>query len=270
MEVVASGVQGVIRYIPYGARSDVCLFVSLLQDLLVSAHSARRALDIRKLLSMAKIILAPLPRSGRKHCSDSAAIFKERIALWRYRKWQALKEMYIKAYDRQQRRFLRDNDDNELTAGDLAEFLPDHLAHAVVKAVDDGAISKATKMLLSHEIDGSIDVLQALRKLHPPEAVPDLPTAEAVNMNFSEKEIARAITKFPPGRVRAHQICARTISSNVSVCRFCPLLQLYHRLWRLDSLLKTAECFCVLPDFSLWVRRTRKSALSQWGMFCAG
>ena len=181
--------------------------------------------------------------------------------------------MCIKAYDWQQRRFLRDNDDNELTAGDLAEFLPDHLAHAVVKAVDDGAISKATKMLLSHEIDGSIDVLQALRELHPPEAVPDLPTAEAVNMNFSEKRSLGQSPSSRQGRVRAHQVCARIISSNVSVCqrvpRFCPLLQLSHRLWRLDSLLKTAECFCVLPDFSLWVRRTRKSALSQWVMFCA-
>ena len=206
-----SGLQGVIRYIPYGARSD---FVGLFKDLLVSAHNSRRVLDIRKLLSMVKVILAPLPRSGRKHCSDSAGIIKERIALWRCRKWAVLKEMCKKAYDRQQRQLSHHTDDDELSAGDLAEFLPDHLAHAVVKAVDDGAISKATKMLLSQDIDSSIDVLQALQNLHPHEMVPDLPDAEAIDMIFTGKEIARAIYKFPPDRALAHLACGPTTSSN--------------------------------------------------------
>ena len=83
---------GALRYIPRGVRDE---FLDLLKDLLIAACASRKNADIRKLYVMPRIVLSPLGRGGksRKHSNASAAKIRERILLWRCRKWQALKDM---------------------------------------------------------------------------------------------------------------------------------------------------------------------------------
>ena len=59
-------------------------------------------------------------------------------------------------------------------------------------------MSKAVKMLLAEEVDPSIDVISALKDLHPPEASPSVPPCPAsVSFDFLPQQ--KAVNQFPAG-----------------------------------------------------------------------
>ena len=75
-----------------------------------------------------------------------------------------------------------------------SEGLFEDTKRAVVRAVGEGAISKAVKIMLSTPVDPSINVIEALKDLYPSENAPDLkmvtqtPSLPLPGIDFSEAD----------------------------------------------------------------------------------
>ena len=78
------------------------------------------------------------------------------------------------------------------------EVLSEQRRRAVIRAVENGALSKACKLLNTPPIQSSVNVIESLEKLHPPACsiIPDLSAEVNDPFSFSAKDISRAIATF--------------------------------------------------------------------------
>ena len=209
-EVFAAQVP-TVRHIPAMCRAAVADELAKLVGEVAAPSPTWEALH--KLMCFPKLVLRSSNRGGHKHQHHVAHDLERRLRcfqagqladLWREAQAQSRKVAPDRVRTRQQARL---EEDGELPASQVGR---------IRALIEEGALSKATKLLLSTGLANSSDpsVRQALMDLHPPaqpHLVPgdDLPTEVASNVALEGDKDAqdaewtkiarRAIASFPPG-----------------------------------------------------------------------
>ena len=87
-----------------------------------------------------------------------------------------------------------------VTQGDGSISLPENTRRAVLRAVKESALSKATRLLLNNEQSLGPEAEPALRLLHPVAGPPMLPVSPQLDLeDFDADDVKRAIKTFPRG-----------------------------------------------------------------------
>ena len=184
---------GVIRYVPNGVlRQWTAAFTAECQAYLAD-RSRLRALQ---LVRMPRLIFAPCARGGKKHHRQVNQVLERRLHMWtsgqRLELLREIKEEAVKHRQKRPGRKPAEEDDCGL---------PRSARRAVLRALREGALSKASKILLAWDC-GTLgpEADDGLRKLHPAADPPVLPEAPAPDIeDFEAADIARALKSFPPG-----------------------------------------------------------------------
>ena len=139
--------------------------------------------------------MAPLGRGGRRHCRQAAAQVNLRIGRWSAGQFRLLLEEYSWARDR-----LPSRGGGAAPVGEDT-LLPDGVRRAALRAVQDGALGKAAKLLAEtiHPLPADADA--RLAALHPRAVVPDVSRlpAGACGEDFSAEDVVDCLRRFPPG-----------------------------------------------------------------------
>ena len=212
-EVFAAQVS-TVRHIPAMCRAAVADELARLVSEVAVPSPTWEALH--RLMCFPKLVMRSSNRGGQKHHHQATHDMERRLQrfqagqladLWREAQVQSREGAPDRVRTRQQARL---EEDGELPASQVGR---------IRALIEEGALSKATKLLLSEGLANSSDpsVRQALLDLHPPaqaHLVPgdDLPTYIASNAAFDgdrdaqdaewTKVARRAISSFPPGSAR--------------------------------------------------------------------
>ena len=136
-------------------------------------------------------MLAPLGRGGRRHCRQAAAVFSGRLSQWQAGQFHALASSYLAQSLQSCFSRLDLSDDSEL---------PDSVRRAVLRAVGDGALSKASRILSETLFALPNDCQSALRSLHPSAAPPaTTPDSAPLGEDFTIDDVLDALRTFAPG-----------------------------------------------------------------------
>ena len=142
-------------------------------------------------LASCRIDLAPLGRGGKRHCRQAAAVMRQRLNRWAAGQHQALAQEYLRDA------LLPRQGPRETTSEDL---IPKSIRHAALRAVNEGALGKAARILSEKTFTLPADVPAALQALH---ITPDFTSLPAVTLppgdDFTPTEIAAMLRKFSPG-----------------------------------------------------------------------
>ena len=186
---------GILRSIPLGCRDD--WFTALTKELSLLQRSPSE-LTVLRLQAFIRIILAPLPRGGKAHLNRSTRIIRERIARWDSADFHSLIQDHFKASTcpsppRPPRKRASDPVEDS--------FLPDAPRRAILRAIREGELGKASKLLDAVWGQVSPEVIKA--KVPPlyPSAPPPSSRASAhlSKEDFTPAEIERALLLFPKG-----------------------------------------------------------------------
>ena len=182
----------VLRRVPDGS-SDL-FFAALASELeFISVDSA--AADLWRVAAFCRIVLAPLGRGGKRHCRQAAAQVNLRIGRWQAGQFASL----ISDYAQIQGRFSGRTAPRPDTLVD--DLLPDNVRRAALRAVSDGALSKAARLLgeVVHPLpDDTAARLLLLHPRAPPPTLDALPQG-ACGEDFTAEEVAHCLRRFPPG-----------------------------------------------------------------------
>ena len=143
-----------------------------------------------RLGAFCRITLAPLGRTGRRHCRQAASVFSGRIAQWQAGQFHSLASAYL-SQSLQSPKPLLPDDDSEL---------PEPVRRAALRAIRDGALSKASRILSESSFPLPVDCPSALRALHPTAPSPTF-SLDGVPQgdDFTIEEILLALRTFTPG-----------------------------------------------------------------------
>ena len=178
----------VTRIIPSGVRDQ---WYTALAEEMERCTADSPAEDFTRLFAFCRIILAPLGRGGKRHCRQAASVMRQRINRWSAGQQQCLVQEYLRDA------LLPRTAPKE--AGQQ-ELLPEPVRRAALRAVNEGALGKAARILADKTFSLPSDVPTALQALHPAAECPRIPTSNLpAGDDFSSIEVAACLRKFPPG-----------------------------------------------------------------------
>lgn len=181
----------VVRTIPEEARSQWFLALAAEIDAALQAPSAGAGY---RLAAFVRIYLAPTGRGGRRHSRQAAAVVIGRISRCAAGQQTRLAQEYLVLALKKPSGPGRDS-------GIAEEILPDSVRLAALRAVRDGNLSKAARVLSENVYSLPVDCLTALQDLHPAAPPPKLPDMPAIiGDDFSIEEIKETMSSFPPGQ----------------------------------------------------------------------
>ena len=181
----------VIRSIPLGAQSQ--WFRTLAREIQQSRDNPTSD-SIARLGAFCRLALAPLGRGGRKHCRQAVSVVSARLARWEAGQYQSLVREYLESSLCRP----RDSPSSPTNLGE--EALPESVRRAALRAVRDGALGKAARILAQVHHPLPTDTKPALQALHPPGSDPAVPAGRMiVGEDFSLDEIRGALASFSPG-----------------------------------------------------------------------
>ena len=180
--------QPVLRAIPAGARAVWLLALSHELDHLRGAPSATA---VHRLGAFCRIMLAPLGRGGKRHCRQAVSVISGRIARWEAGQHSQLVQEYLAiALDRRPLQ----------NATDQTDVLPEATRRAAIRAVRDGNLGKAAKLLAELSFAAPDNVQVALQALHPQAPEPEAPAGpDVAGEDFSADDVFDCLKSFPAG-----------------------------------------------------------------------
>jgi hypothetical protein len=132
-------------------------------------------------------------RGGRRHCRQVVAVVNGRIARWAAGQYGALVREYLSLALEQRSRA-------RVEVGGDVGLIPPPVRRAALRAVRDGALSKAARILSQQTFPLPEDVQSALEALHPAASEPFSPPVDiTVGDDFTVEEVAEALRGFAPG-----------------------------------------------------------------------
>ena len=178
----------VVRHIPPSIADQWAnSLTSVLEQVSISSPFS----SVLRFAAFCRIILAPTGRGGRAHQKQVVSTLSARLAKWTAGQHQQLVQDYLTLALGHRR--LTQNPANDT-------ILPEHTRRAALRAVRDGALGKAARLLSQVHFDLPPDIRTALQNLHPVSAPPASPgITEAIGDDFTVDEIQEAIRRFPPG-----------------------------------------------------------------------
>ena len=190
--------RGTLRFIPQGVVQPWAAALASEIEGFLADPSRLRALQ---LMRMPRIILAPCGRGGRRHNRQTNQVIEARLRM-AGQKMAVLEE--VKAASRKQRkpRLGRPGPVHEGHPEDHPpqQSLDEGSRRAVLRAVREGALAKATRLLLNSGKALGREAEADLRKLHPSSDLPTIPSTLPPDMaDFEPGDIRKALRSFPPG-----------------------------------------------------------------------
>ena len=178
----------VTRTIPLGVRDQ--WFGSLSEELeRCTADSPPEA--FLRLQAFCRIMLAPLGRGGKRHCKQAAAVMRSRLNRWAAGQHHPLAQEYLRDV------LQTPSGSRESSTDDL---LPEPIRRAALRAVNEGALGKAARVLAEKTFSLPPDVVGALQALHPTADCPAIPPNPLPpGDDFTPEEVLACLRKFPPG-----------------------------------------------------------------------
>ena len=180
----------VLRTLPLGCQDPFFTQLGLELDLI-----DRRVGDtqVYRLATFCRIVLQPVGRGGRRHCRQVVAVVNGRIARWAAGQYGSLvREYLVLALDQRSR--------GRTLPEDGGDTIPAPVRRAALRAVRDGALSKAARILSQQSFPLPEDVQSALQNLHPAASEPFVPPPDVhVCDDFTVEEVADALRGFAPG-----------------------------------------------------------------------
>ena len=195
---------GLLRHVPKKCRVAWCDALCRAFENFIQHKDVPSAL---LLLLLPKLVLSSPPRGGKSHQGQVSSIVAKRLSLFVVGEYDRLVgerkafQQQITSLPRRSRRIA------ELSEGVL---LP-HTIRAVSQAVQDGALSKAAKILASSgssSLPPAADIERSLRQLHPqgpcsltppPGVLQSGRDADIVQLEFDREAILQALREFPVG-----------------------------------------------------------------------
>lgn len=194
--VVVLTSRGILRWVPEGVRN--LWFETLTEELdrLLAAPSVARYL---RLQAFVRIILAPLPRSGKKHLIQATRLIRVRLTRWVAREFDGLRGEFLAAAALP----LPGQAGRRKGKGTQCEetFIPDAPRRAILRAVREGDVSKAAKLVDAVWGEADLEVAKAkLPELYPAGTpLQPIPWEQHVQEDFSVEELRKALNTFPKG-----------------------------------------------------------------------
>ena len=156
--------QPVIRSVPPAARP--AWFKGLSQEVGNMVQEATKE-SVTRFGAFCRIMLAPFPRGGKKHSRQGAAVLLGRLARWEGGQAASLAREYLElSLSRKPARPQSPNQD---------DLLPEGTRRAALRAVRDGALSKAVRILCEVQQPLPDNVRECLERLHPRKSGAQLP-----------------------------------------------------------------------------------------------
>jgi hypothetical protein len=187
-ELLASSV-GTLHHIPSSCRKPMA---EALGSALRRLHEKNDVQSAWLVATLPRLILFPLARGGRRHNRQVTGILMERLRRWAAGDFESLFREVLST-----QKPIRGKP-REQQPGD--PDVPTSIQRAVKAAVNEGALHKATVLLLESSAPLSNPV-DALQKLHPIRSVPVTPIASSVDslLELDAPAIIKACKSFPPG-----------------------------------------------------------------------
>ena len=212
----------VTRSIPAGAR---LMWYSTLTTALTSCRADSPPEAFLRLAAFCRIALAPLGRGGKRHCRQATTVFLGRLARWNAGQHYQLAVEYL--------REVAEKPPSRTATTDASEGLPEPIRRAALRAVNEGALGKAARVLSEHTYSLPTKVLGALELLHPRADCPLLPTAPCqAGEDFTPEDIADCLRTFPPGSAGGF---SGLIAAHLRPCKSSEYCQLLKALARVCS-----------------------------------
>ena len=183
--------KGVIRSIPPAVRED---FFGVLAAEVNSVIQHPSCAQYLRLQAASRILLAPPSRGGKSHLLQVSKTLRDRITAWKAGNFQSLVDSFLKDALSPLPRSRRPRSDEPPDS-----FIPDGPRRAILRAVRDGELGKATRILNSvwGEVDPSV-ARAKLPSLYPAGSAPAfMPFQEHVQEDFTVDEVRQAIRAFP-------------------------------------------------------------------------
>ena len=180
----------VIRFIPSPLQGQWAAVLSSEINLVLTNPTQE---GVARLTAFCRICLAPFGRGGRRHCRQMSSIFSGRLARWQAGQFQSLAAEYLS------QRLSKEQSSPSATFPDTSE-LSDSVRRAALRAIRDGALSKAARILSETAYSLPVNCEEALRQLHPSASPPTVSVTDApVGDDFSVDEVLDALKTFAPG-----------------------------------------------------------------------
>lgn len=178
--------QAILRSVPPGALEN--WYAGLAQCLQALTPSGPADASLR-FAAFVRIVLAPVGRGGRRHSKQAAAVVNARLARWASGQQLALLQEHLAI-----------SLSGSAPASSDANGLPESTRRAALRAVREGALSKAARLLseVCHPLPN--DCRPALERLHPRADNPSCPEGPfPMGEDFTVDEVLSCIRSFPPG-----------------------------------------------------------------------
>ena len=183
--------KGVLRSIPLSLKEDFFGVLAAEMNAVIQHPSAAQYL---RLQAASRILLAPPVRGGKAHLQQFAKTLRVRMASWRAGDFHTLVSDFLKESPAGVPGSRRPRGESPPDS-----FIPDGPRRAIMRAVRDGELGKATRILNSVWGEVVHEVARAkLPALYPVGTPPPfMPFQEFVEADFTVDEVRQALRSFP-------------------------------------------------------------------------
>jgi hypothetical protein len=189
--------SAVLRTIPLGAQDA---WFSTLADELALITSASTAVEVMRLSVFCRIILAPVGRTGAKHLRRTTSVVTARLSQWSSGQISSLVLSHLRSSLSQPSTSHPTPPSPEGPTSGVYPCLSENARRAALRAVQDGALGKAARILSDVQHPLPQDLQAALQALHPTAPTPTLGSSDhPIGEDFTVEDLHDTLLSFPPG-----------------------------------------------------------------------